>query len=79
MTTVNKKTLEKIGILYFIFLLPMLAIQFNLDNDTYWIIKTGEYICSNWLPQTDFLTMHTDMELVIQQWLEQLVQAGLVI
>lgn len=73
MTTVNKKTLEKIGILYFIFLLPMLAIQFNLDNDTYWIIKTGEYICSNWLPQTDFLTMHTDMELVIQQWLSDVI------
>lgn len=73
MTAVNKKTLEKVGIIYFIFLLPLLAIQFKLDNDTYWIIKTGEYICSNGLPETDFLTMHSNMELVIQQWLSDVI------
>lgn len=73
MEKINKKALEKVSVIYFIFLLPMLVIQFKLDNDTYWIIKTGEYICSNWLPETDFLTMHTDMELVIQQWLSDVI------
>lgn len=69
----SKKIYEKAAIVYFIFLVPMLAIQFKLNNDTYWIIKTGEYICSNWLPKTDFLTIHSEMELVIQQWLSDVI------
>lgn len=44
-----------------------------IDNDTYWILKTGEYISNFGIPQKDFLTMHTSMDLVCQQWLSSVV------
>lgn len=51
----------------------VLSIKTYLDNDTYWIIKTGEYIFNNGLPQKDFLTMHSNMDLVCQQWLSSVI------
>lgn len=47
--------------------------KWQTDNDTYWIIKTGEYICKNGIPTKDFLTFHTDMDLVVQQWLSDVI------
>ena len=62
------------GIIFgFSFIVPLLFVVFRIDNDTYWIIKTGEYICNNGIPAKDFLTMHTDMDLVIQQWLSDVI------
>lgn len=52
---------------------PLLCMVFELDNDTYWIIKTGEEICKNGIPAKDFLTIHTDMDLVVQQWLSDVI------
>ena len=54
-----------IGFLPFV---SLLMAKWRIDNDTYWIIKTGEYICNNGIPTKDFLTMHKTMDLVVQQW-----------
>lgn len=47
--------------------------KWQTDSDTYWILKTGEYICKNGIPTKDFLTFHTDMDLVVQQWLSDVI------
>lgn len=47
--------------------------KWQTDPDTYWIIKTGEYICKNGIPTKDFLTFHTNMDLVVQQWLSDVI------
>lgn len=54
-----------IGFLPFV---SLLMAKWRIDNDTYWIIKTGEYICNHGIPTKDFLTMHKTMDLVVQQW-----------
>ncbi|MGN0516988.1 hypothetical protein [Eubacterium sp.] len=54
-----------IGFLPFV---SLIMAKWRIDNDTYWIIKTGEYICNNGIPTKDFLTMHKTMDLVVQQW-----------
>lgn len=73
----NKPYLETYNIIKILLMLTpfilVLNISKNLDNDTYWIIKTGEYICNNGIPHKDFLTMHTDMDLVCQQWLSSII------
>lgn len=58
--------------LLFLFV-PLFCIGLKLDNDTYWIIKTGEEICKNGIPTKDFLTIHTNMDLVVQQWLSDII------
>ena len=42
--------------LYFLMpiIVPLLFVNFSVDSDTYWIIKTGEYICNNGIPTKDF-------------------------
>ncbi len=61
--------------LYFLMpiIVPLLFVNFSVDSDTYWIIKTGEYICNNGIPTKDFLTMHSNMDLVVQQWLSDII------
>lgn len=53
--------------------LSVLWVRTNIDSDTYWILKTGEYICNNGIPKKDFLTIHSDMDLVVQQWLSDVI------
>lgn len=59
-----------ISLLPFTFIFLM---KWRTDTDTYWIIKTGEYICKNGIPTKDFLTFHTSMDLVVQQWLADVI------
>lgn len=54
-------------------IVPLLFVKFSVDSDTYWIIKTGEYICNHGIPTKDFLTMHSNMDLVVQQWLSDII------
>lgn len=68
----NKKLINRVLIAVTV-VLPLLLINFGFDSDTYWIIKTGEYICNNGIPVKDFLTIHTDMDLVVQQWLADVI------
>lgn len=53
--------------------LMVAGVKRELDNDTYWIIKTGEYIANNGIPTKDILSFHTSMDLVIQQWLSSVI------
>ena len=51
----------------------LLMIATRVDNDFYFIFKTGEYIINNGLPHTDFLSMHSDMHMIAQQWLSAVI------
>lgn len=51
----------------------VIGVSRQWDNDTYWIVKTGEHIVNNGIPTKDFLTMHTNMDLVVQQWLSDVI------
>jgi len=61
---------------YIILLFPFIIACFELrtlDNDFYFLYPTGEYIFNNGFPHTDFLSMHSNMQLVIQQWLSTVI------
>lgn len=60
-------------VLLFTPFIMIFSLSDTIDNDTYWIIKTGEYITNNGIPVKDFLTMHTNMDLVCQQWLSSVI------
>lgn len=62
----------KIIILLFPFVIACFQLR-ALDNDFYFLYPTGEYILKNGFPHTDFLSMHTDMKLVLQQWLSTVI------
>lgn len=51
----------------------LLLITTQLDNDFYFIYKTGEYIVHHGFPTTDFLSMHSTMSIIPQQWLTGVV------
>ena len=46
-----------------------LLISYSLDNDFYFLYPTGKYIVENGFPVKDFLSMHSDMSIIVQQWL----------
>ena len=71
--TENKWIRLALRLLPFAPFLSVLWVKTSLDNDTYWIIKTGEYICKNGIPTKDFLTIHSNMDLVVQQWLSDII------
>ncbi len=57
-------------------LLPLafiLLINTELDSDFYFLYPTGEYIVNHGFPTHDILSMHGDMEVVIQQWLSTVI------
>ncbi len=45
----------------------------SIDNDFWFLYATGEHIIKNGFPHTDFLSMHSDMKLVVQQWLSTVI------
>ncbi len=55
----------------FVLLLPLLGITLinkSLQNDFYFLYPTGQYIVENGFPVKDFLSMHSEMNIVVQQW-----------
>ena len=48
--TENKWIRLALKLIPFVPFLSVLWVKTSLDNDTYWIIKTGEYICKNGIP-----------------------------
>ena len=44
-----------------------------LDNDFFFLYPTGEQIVKCGFPHTDFLSMHSDMKIVVQQWLSSVI------
>ena len=77
MSSLTKKDFDTYKVIKFLMIftpfLLVLSINKHLDNDTYWIIKTGEYIFNNGIPEKDFLTIHTNMDIVCQQWLSSVI------
>lgn len=60
----------------FLILLPVVGFIFiplKLDNDFYFLYPTGEYIINNGFPVKDFLSMHAGMDIIVQQWLVDVV------
>ena len=53
--------------------LGCLLIATHIDNDFYFIYKTGEHILSNGFPTNDFLSMHSSMHIICQQWLSAVI------
>lgn len=61
-------------------LLPIVGFLFiprQLDNDFYFLYPTGEFIINNGFPVKDFLSMHGNMDIVVQQWLIDVIFYGL--
>ena len=57
-------------------IIPFLAVLSRypfLDNDFYFICATGKLITETGFPHTDMLSMHSNMNVVIQQWLSSVV------
>lgn len=61
----------------FLILIPVAAIAVMLgaqvDNDFYFLYPTGEYILNNGFPTKDFLTWHSNMDIIVQQWLSSVI------
>ena len=64
--------LLKAFLLLYPFLIAVFQVQ-TLDNDFYFLYPTGEFIVNHGFPATDFLSMHSNMKIVVQQWLSSVV------
>ena len=62
----------KVILLLFPFVIACFQFR-TIDNDFWFLYKTGEYIVNNGFPHTDFLSMHSNMKLVVQQWLSTVI------
>lgn len=59
-------------LLFFFLLIPLLLCFKNnmrLDNDTWFLIHSGDYVLSSGIPYTEPFTMHQNFDFVMQQWL----------
>ncbi len=64
------------GFKLFLAFLPVLGfflIDMSLDNDFYFLYPTGQYIVENGFPVKDFLSMHINMNIIVQQWLTDVI------
>lgn len=63
---------KNIPIQYYLFvlmILPCFIFNKTLDDDSYFLLKHGEYIINNGFPTTEPFTMHQNLNFVMQQWL----------
>ena len=51
----------------------LILVSLQLDNDFYFIYKTGEQIITSGFPHSDFLSMHSSMHIIAQQWLSAVI------
>ena len=61
---------------YLILSLPIIISFFQiriLDNDFYFLYSMGKYIVNHGFPYTDVLSMHSNMKIVVQQWLSSVI------
>ena len=61
---------------YLILSLPIIISFFQiriLDNDFYFLYSMGKYIVNHGFPYTDVLSMHSNMKIVVQQWLSSII------
>ena len=68
-TDINKIPLKFKTVFSALFGLLVFLIPKELDTDFYFLYKSGEYICNNGFPVKDFLSWHENMDIIVQQWL----------
>lgn len=52
-------------------------IKTEIDADMFFMLPTGKYILENGFPVTDFLSMHSSMDIIVQQWLSDIIFYGI--
>ena len=77
MKKVLKSLTVKEWILYIaIFMMPVILILFLkkwLDNDIWYLLAEGRYIIQNGIYHTDVLSIHSDLAIVVQNWLSAVI------
>ena len=63
---------KRVNVSYLFFLLPLLfffLVSYAKQVDDIWFLFShGRYVLNNGFPHVDFLTMHSDLHFVMQQW-----------
>lgn len=62
---------KKFSIGYLYFILPFLAfffLNFSREFDFWFLLAHGRYVLSNGFPHVEFLTIHSGLHFVMQQW-----------
>lgn len=52
---------------------PLMLIEFNLDNDAWFLLNTGRFILENGFPSIEPFTLHENMAFMVPQWLSAVV------
>ena len=77
MKKVLKSLTVKEWILYIsLFMTPIILILFMrkwLDNDIWYLLAEGRYIIQNGIYHTDVLSIHSDLAIVVQNWLSAVI------
>ncbi|MGN1123988.1 MAG: hypothetical protein ACI4RR_06550, partial [Eubacterium sp.] len=60
-------------LLIILILIPIVQLFTPLNNDIWFILNYGRTICTSGIPKTDLFTMHEGFNLVIQQWLSDII------
>jgi hypothetical protein len=69
----RSKFVENIS-MFFLFSLPSLLLYRPIfENDTYWLLNTGKYVLYHGIPHTEPFTIHSGLNLIVQQWLTTVV------
>ena len=71
----NLKFIDWVLILLVIFL-PIAVLLFvykGLDNDLWYLLTEGRYIIQNGIYRTDVLSLHTGLDIVVQNWLSAVI------
>lgn len=71
-----KKFNPSLKICYLYFFLPIIAlgcISVFKEGDIWFLIKHGEYVINHGFPHTDFLSMHSGLHFVMQQWFSSII------
>lgn len=63
-------------LLLIILYLPCLFIHLDLDNDIWFLLSSGRFVVQNGIPFVEPLTMHANMNFMMQQWLSAVVFWG---
>ncbi len=61
---------------YLYFIIPLLlstTLNISKERDIWFILSYGKYILKNGLPHHDILSMHSNFNLVVQQWLSDII------
>lgn len=69
----SKGYLEKLFLFVIFTVSCILLYTFAFQNDTYWLIRMGEYIMKDGFPTVDPLTFHDGLNFTPQQWLTTVI------